>query len=194
MNTVDRSSREHGSHGWWAHLLWGISVVVLGVLLIARPVGKAVFLVQVMAVFWLVGGAIDVIHAMVARDKGWGWSLIGGVIGMLAGFVILGHPIVGAVLTVATLFLVAAFAAIVTGVMNMLGGSPRAKKRSGASWSLGRFFRGLLQVVIGVFMLWHPILGTLTFSTALGLVAIVGGAAATALALRARSRKDRRGT
>ena len=185
MKNADRSTRQGRTRGWWVHLLWGLSAIVLGVLLVARPVETGLFLVQVMAIFWLVGGVIDLIHALVARDKGAGWSIVVAIVGILAGLVILGHPIVGLVLTVTTLFMVAAFSAIFFGVTNIVEG---ARKRDGESRPWSRFFLGVLQVVIGIFMLWHPVLGTLAFSSALGFVAIAGGVGAVGLALGARKR------
>ena len=186
MKRAERSNRQGRSHGWLAHLLWGLSSIVLGFLLLTRPVMTGLVLVQFMAVYWIAGGVVDVVHGVFAREKGWGWNIAGGIVGILAGFVILGHPIIGAALTAATLFILAAFTAIFSGVTNILG----CRSQAGRSWSWGRFFLGVLQVIIGIFMLWHPILGTLTFTTALGLVAIVGGAGSIGLAFRARSSKS----
>ena len=70
-------------------------------------------------------------------------------------------------------------------------GSPWS--RAGESWSWGRFFLGFLQIVIGVFMLWHPVIGTLAFTTALALVAIVGGVGSVGLAFRARAHRKSEG-
>ena len=186
---MKKRNRQQRTHSWWAYLLWGISSIVLGILLLTRPVMTGLFLVQAMAVFWLVGGVIDIVHGLFAREKGWGWSVAGGIVGILAGLVILGHPIAGAVITAAALFLIAAFTAIFTGVTNILG----VRSRAGESWSWGRFFLGLLQIVIGVFMLWHPVIGTLAFTTALALVAIVGGVGSVGLAFRARARRKSEG-
>ena len=184
MKRGDRSNRRHRPHSWWVHMLWGLSAIVLGILLLTSPVMTGLFLVQLMAVFWLVGGVIDIIHAVVAREKGWGWTVGGGTVGILAGLVILGHPIIGAVIAAATLFLFAAFTAILSGITNILGG--RSRDEESRSWR--RFFLGVLQIIIGIFMLWHPVLGTLTFTTALGLVAIVGGVGSVGLAIGARRR------
>ena len=189
MKKADRSDRRHRTHSWWVHLLWGLSAIVLGILLLTRPVITGVFLVRLMGVFWLVGGVIDFVHAVFAREKGWGWTVGGAIVGILAGLVILGHPVVGMVITAATLFLVAAFTAIVSGATNILG----CRNRTEESWSWRRFFLGVLQIIIGIFMLWHPVLGTLTFATALGLIAIVGGVGSVGLAIGARrSRKSGR--
>lgn len=188
MKRSDRLNRQDRAHGWLAHMLWGLSSIVLGFLLLTRPVMTGLLLVQFMAVYWLVGGVIDIVHAVFARDKGWGWNIAGGIVGILAGLVILGHPLIGAALTAATLFMLAAFTAIFSGVTNILG----CRSQAGKSWSWGRFFLGVLQVIVGIFMLWHPILGTLTFTTALGLVAIVGGLGSIGLAFHSRSRKSAR--
>ena len=183
----EKSQPSPRNHSWWAYLLWGLGSIVLGILLITRPALTALFLVRAMAVFWLVGGVVDIIRALVARDKGGGWIIAGGIVGILAGIVILGHPILGAVLTLATLFLFAACSAIFYGVVNIVGGAVRGEA---ASWSWGRFLLGVLQVIIGVFMLWHPVVGTLAFTSVLGIVAIVGGVGATGLAIGSRRRRN----
>lgn len=157
-----------------SQLLWGLGAITVGILFLNSPAMTARFIVQVLAVYWLVGGVIDVFVAVWSREGNWGWSIISGVVGIIIGFVILGHPLAGAAITVAILYIFLALSAILSGLTNIVGGSRRGagKKRT---WSLGRFFLGAIQLVIGILMFWHPIMGSLAFTTVLALFVIVGG-------------------
>jgi uncharacterized membrane protein HdeD (DUF308 family) len=79
--------------GYWFTVLWGIGAVVVGVLLVSRPVVTAFFLVQVMAVLWLVGGVVDIVSVLFNRvGEHRVWRLVGGVVAIVAGLILLGNP------------------------------------------------------------------------------------------------------
>ena len=175
------AKKEVDSHGRSARVLWGLIALVLGVMLLVSPGMTAVFIVQAVAVFCLVGGVVDVLQALFSRQQeGRGWALLGGIVGILGGLMILGYPFLGLVITTATLYVFAAVSALVYGLTNLLGA------RTGKHWPWGRFFLGVLQVLIGVLMLWHPVIGSLQFTTVLAIVAVLGGIGLVGLALRRR--------
>ena len=176
-------AQEVGRGAW---ILWGVGAFVVGMMLLTNPATTAVFIVRVVAVFWLVGGVIDVFQALFTRrGQGRGWTLFGGVIGILGGLVILGHPILGVVIATATLYLFAAISAMAFGLSNLFGA------RGERGWTWGRFFLGILQLLIGVLMLWHPVIGSLEFTTVLAIAAIAGGGGMVMLAFRSGSQPTR---
>ena len=107
---------------WWLLLLWGVSMIVLGLYLIFQPGMTAVILVQVMAVFWLVGGAFDVINGVLNKeDPQRVWRIIGGLVSIIAGGIILLNPLLGTFITLAFQYYLLAIGAIFIGVINISG-------------------------------------------------------------------------
>ena len=77
--------------GLMLHLFAGILYVVAGLLIMDSPGKTALTLTLLMAVVFIVLGAFRTIGALVVRYPQWGWSLLNGVITLLAGVVIYRH-------------------------------------------------------------------------------------------------------
>jgi len=180
-STVD-AFRRQDSWLWWLPLLFGISAIVLGGLLLVRPSMTAIILIAVMGVYWLIEGVFDVILALVHRAPHWGWRLAGGIISALAGLVILAYPIEGTVIAVIVLFWVLVIGAIVSGILNIIGGLQAAPR---SWWTV---LLGVLKIVLAVLLLENPLVGTLALVPALGILAIVNGIVAIIWAFQFRGR------
>jgi Short repeat of unknown function (DUF308) len=155
--------------GRWTTVLWGIVSLIVGLLLLSRPATTAFFLVQVMAVLWLVGGIIDLVSVVLGRAGAHrAWRLVGGIVAIVAGLILLGNPFVGTLLVGLVQFYLIAFAAIVNGFLNIIG---RFQGLSG--W--GRLVLGIVQLAIGVFFLFNPVPGLLAFVPGFGIVLAIGG-------------------
>jgi uncharacterized membrane protein HdeD (DUF308 family) len=78
-----------GWRGFLLELLSAILYVVVGVLLLTNPVGGALALTIVLAVFLVVEGIFKIIMAMRVRDhRGWGWLLASGILSLILGVLI----------------------------------------------------------------------------------------------------------
>jgi uncharacterized membrane protein HdeD (DUF308 family) len=161
---------------------FGISAIVLGGLLLGRPAITALVLLVVMGVSWLIEGVLDVILALVQRAPQWGWRLAGGIISALAGLFILAYPIEGTVIAVIVLFWVLVIGAIISGILNIIGGLQAATR---SWWTV---LLGALKVVLAVLLLENPLVGTLALVPARGIVAIVNGIVAIIWAIQFRGR------
>ena len=73
---------------WWIVLLEGIAVIILGGLMWTKPFTTANALVFFIAIYWLVSGVISIVRIFFDRRR-WGWNLFMGIIGILAGYVLL---------------------------------------------------------------------------------------------------------
>jgi len=125
--------------------------------------------VQIMAVFWVVGGVLDPMNGLTHPEQpGRAWRVLGGIIGILAGIIIMIHPIVGTPVTIAFGFYFLAFAAIVTGIINLMGGFPRT-----LSWGVSLL--GVTQIILGIFLVTHPLVGMLAYVPTLGMLASAAG-------------------
>ncbi|MBI4673502.1 MAG: DUF308 domain-containing protein [Chloroflexi bacterium] len=81
---------------WWLFLIEGISSIVLGLLLLTNPAVTVLVLVQFLGIWWLVSGILDIVGIFMDKTA-WGWKLFSGIIGILAGIVILQHPILSTI-------------------------------------------------------------------------------------------------
>jgi uncharacterized membrane protein HdeD (DUF308 family) len=182
MESTSHAIRPQDSWLWWLPLLFGLSAIALGLLLLVRPGMTALILVVVMGVYWLIEGVVDVILALVHRAPHWGWRLASGIISALAGLFILAYPIAGTVLTVVLLFWVLVIGAIVSGILNIIHGLQAATR---SWWTV---LLGVLKIVLALLLLENPLVGTLALVPALGILAIVNGIVAIVWAFQFRGR------
>ena len=160
---------EPWTSAWWHPLLWGIASFILGLSLIMQPGISALLLVTGMAIFWLIGGVVELIAAVVQRGEGWGWRLAGGVIGILAALYVLGYPVLGTMIAMTTLYVVIAVSALMSGIIGLF-------------WmhgSLGRIVLSLLQIMVGILLLTRPLdlIALTVLVQALGILLFAGGVA-----------------
>jgi short repeat uncharacterized protein DUF308 len=167
------------SHGWALLLLWGVSWVILGLFLLFRPGVTAILLVQFMAVFWVVGGVIDLMSGLTHAQPGRGWRIFGGILGAVAGVVLMVHPVLGTIVTIAFQFYLLAAVSIVIGLINLFGGF-----KAHLSW--GASLLGLVQIILGIFLVTHPLVGMMAYLLTLSWLMIVGGIVTIVAAFRVR--------
>jgi uncharacterized membrane protein HdeD (DUF308 family) len=78
-----------GWRGFLFELLSAILYIVVGLLLLVNPVGGALALTIVLAVFLIVEGIFKAIMAWRVRDhRGWGWLLASGILSIVLGLLI----------------------------------------------------------------------------------------------------------
>lgn len=162
-----------------AMIVWGILLLVVGYYFLTNPIDSALFWVQVMAIVWLVGGIFDLVVVLTQRGQFWVWRLLGAIISILAGLYIISNPILGALFTVQIAFLFIAISAIIDGAVNIVAGF---RSDTGTRWS--GIILGVIQLIVGVWLLLHPIAGMLALLPAFGLLLIVTGIIAIIAAFR----------
>ncbi len=140
-------------------------------------------LLQIVGVFWLIEGFFLVIAAWFGHIYGIRWwaLLLRGLISILAGVVILGHPLVSAVLTVSILAYILAFLMIVSGLMEIITAIGSREPLSN-KWS--PLFGGTLSCLIGVFLGFHPFVSTAVVMSIVGFFAVIIGLGRIVLAFR----------
>lgn len=152
----------------WLLLLWAATTIIIGGLLVFRPVPTALIWVQIMAVFWMIGGLYDVVGSISQRGDGWGWQLTSGLVSLLAGLYIVGSPLIGAFVAIQLFFYLLVISAIFNGIINVVFGL-----RAPRSWA--QVILGVFQVFIGGWLLFHPLVGMLALVPTLGIIMIIGG-------------------
>jgi len=75
--------------GVWMHLFTAILDLVCGALLIAYPGAGALTLTLILAIFFLVGGAMRAISALMIDLPNGGWAVLSGIVDVILGFFLL---------------------------------------------------------------------------------------------------------
>jgi uncharacterized membrane protein HdeD (DUF308 family) len=74
--------------GFFLHLLAGVLEFIIGALLVDNPGRGADIICLILAVGFLVGGAVRIIYAGIEQFAGWPWVLLNGAITLLLGILI----------------------------------------------------------------------------------------------------------
>ena len=172
------ASQEGSTVPWWLVLLEGIALVILGLLLLTDPAATTVVLIQFLGIYWLVKG-IFVLVSMFIDHRQWGWKLFSGILGIIAGILILQHPLWSAILVPATLVWLLGFFGIIMGVISLF------QAFTGAGWGVGVL--GVLSIIFGLYLLANTLISTLSVPWVVGIFALIGGVVAIWNSFKVRS-------
>jgi uncharacterized membrane protein HdeD (DUF308 family) len=167
---------------WVLFLSEGIALVILGVLAIMAPTIASVAATVFFGWILLLSGVIGLIATLRARGApGFGWSLLSALVGIVAGVLLLGWPLSGAVSLTAVLI---AFLLVEGGVSIMYALEHRNAPSGRWGWMLAS---GILDVFLGVLLL-IGLPGTALWALGLlvGINMLFGGWALILMALHAR--------
>lgn len=163
---------------WWMVLLEGIAAVILGVLLLLAPGSTTLVLIQVLGFYWLIVGILALVSLFEDRSL-WGWKLCSGILGILAGLVIIRHPLWSALFIPTFLVMLLAIQSLIQGVIHII----EAFRGGG----FGLVVLGILNILIGVVLLSAPLMAAFVMVLVVGLLALIGGLVAIFTAFRVHS-------
>lgn len=153
---------------WWIALLEGIVALVFGLLLLFSPIKAALLLLQFIGIYWLISGIIAMFEIFTPRRGiGRGWLFLYGLIGILAGLFVWRHPFVSMIFLPRVLIIVLGIMGILMGLVALTQGV-RVRSR----W---RLVLALLDILIGVFLLTHPLTMAFVLSPLIGIAATIAG-------------------
>ncbi len=173
--TAASMSRPGPDVPWWLVLLEGIALVILGILLFASPGMTTLILVQFLGVYWFVAGIFKLISIFLDSSM-WGWKLLAGILGIIAGVIVIRHPLWSP-------FVVGTTLVIILGIEGLImGGVSVYQAFKGAGWGTGLL--GALSIVFGLILLVNALLFAVTLPWVIGGFAIVGGLIAIVISFR----------
>ncbi len=175
--TTDVRSLEAAQFPWWLVLLEGIVALIFGILLLTAPGATLVVIVQITGFFWLIQGIFQIVGIFVDSSM-WGWKLFAGVLGVIAGILVLQHPLWSAVLVPSIIVIILGIQGIIFGVVGLVIGF------RGGGWGVG--ILGVLSIIFGILLLFNPVLGTAALVLVLGVFAVIGGIASIVMAFQMR--------
>lgn len=172
---------------WWVPLLEGIVAIVVGVLFLTEPGRTAKIAVFALGVYWLVLGILDLIG--IFRDRtAWGWKLFSGILGILAGGLIVNGFVGGAtsIDRLATTLMVGVALAVVIGVLGLMYGILlliAGFRGAGA----GAIVVGVITVILALIILFRPFATALALPLVIGIWLLISGIVSLILAFSLRS-------
>jgi uncharacterized membrane protein HdeD (DUF308 family) len=167
------------SNIWWLFLLQGIAGIVLGVMLLTAPSATMVALVTFLGFYWLITGVLALVQVFVDRSVPWIWSLLSGIVGILAGIFVLNHPLLAALAVPTVLVVVLGIEGLIMGVIEIIGGF--------TGGGIGAFILGVLNVLIGLLLLGSPMAAALAVPLVFGILLLVQGVGLIIWAFRVRA-------
>jgi uncharacterized membrane protein HdeD (DUF308 family) len=148
---------------WWVFLVQGFAGIVLGLMLVTQPGATIVALTTLLGFYWLI---------TIPRI----WSLLGGLVGILAGLFVLRHPLVAALTVPTGIVIILGIQGLVMGALQIIGGF-----RGGG---IAPFILGAINVLVGILLLGSPIAAALAVPTVFGVLLLIQGAGLIILAFR----------
>ena len=154
---------------WWIIVVRGLLAIALGIIALVWPDATARVIIVLFGIWALADGITSLIALVVGRGRSWGWLLLEGVLGIVAGIIAFRAPVSVAL----ALVLVIAFWSIMIGVLEISGAlQVRQVPGSGWGWLLAS---GAVSIVFGIMLFAWPDLGFQTLILLLGLYALAIG-------------------
>lgn len=175
-NTAEARSAEMKGP-WWLILIEGIALTIIGFLLLVNPAETSVIVVQALGLYWLVAGILALVGIFIDSAQ-WGWKLVIGILGIIAGIIVLQHPLWSTVILANTVIILLGIGGLIMGAAHIIRGI-RAD-----GW--GAIILGLVSILLGAALLVHRLFFTLSLPWVIGVIAIAGGLATIVAAFRQR--------
>lgn len=166
---------------WWLIMIAGTAVFIVGLLLLISPHMSLLILVQLLGLYWLVTGILELVSIAVDR-RHWGWKLFVGILGVLAGLIVLRDPLWSAIIVPAVLIIILAIQALLAGIAQVI--------HSFSGGGFGLAILGVLNIIFGIILLFNPLLGVVALPIVLGIFALIGGIALFFSSFRLRRLKE----
>jgi uncharacterized membrane protein HdeD (DUF308 family) len=172
---------------WWLVLLRGIFAIILGIILFTTPGATLIVIMTFLGAYWFVDGIFTLIASIQGKkeNKNWGLGVFGAILSILAGLAVFAQPIVATIFTTAVLVYLMGFMILASGISSIATGF-KLRKTSG-EWVM--IYGGVLAVLLGLLLLFNPILTASVFVSLLGFFSIVGGIILIVYSLKIRKLK-----
>ena len=136
-----------------------------------------VVVVQFIGIYWLVAGLFQIVAIFVDSTQ-WGWKLFSGILGIIAGVIIVQHPLWSPVLLTSVLVIILGIEGLIIGIINLI------QAFQGGGWGVG--ILGALSILFGIVLLANVLLAAFSVPWVLGILGIVGGIIAIIYSFRLR--------
>jgi uncharacterized membrane protein HdeD (DUF308 family) len=171
--------RQQQSSVWWIFLLQGVAAILLGLMLLTNPGATLVALTTFLGFYLLITGVLALVRVFVDRSTPWLWSLLSGIVGILAGVFVLNHPLLAAVAVPTLLIIILGFEALSMGVFEIIRGFQGG--------GVGAFILGVINTLIGLLLLARPTAAALAVPFVFAMLLLIEGVGLLIWAFRVRT-------
>ncbi len=179
MATKTATAVEAQGFPWWIVLVEGIIALIFGLFLITAPTATSVFLVTVLGFYWLIRGIFAIVEIFLPnRTTHWGWLLFMGILGIIAGLIVLRHPLYATAVAGTFIIVFLAIDGIIMGILGLI------RAFTGAGWGPG--ILGILTILVAFYLLTNIFGSVIALPIVLGAFLIVGGIVAIFYSFRLR--------
>ncbi|UCG22744.1 MAG: DUF4332 domain-containing protein [Chloroflexota bacterium] len=177
MASAELSAQETRATPWWLVLIEGIALILVGILLLTRTGMSTLILVQVLGIYWMIMGLVRIVSIFIDSAQ-WGWKLFAGILGIIAGIIVIQHPLWSTAVVLNTVILVLGLTGVVIGLISVV------QAFQGAGWGAG--IMGVISVILGFVLLANRMELSFSLPITFGILAIIGGIVAIFSAFRLR--------
>jgi len=180
------SLKEVFSNIWWLVLLRGIVILLMGILLISRPLPTIIVLFYLLGFYWFFDGIFTVIESIRGKKghEHWGWGVFVGIISVLAGILVFTQPYLSAVIGVTFVIYLVAIMVLISGIWSIVTGI-RLRKVVSNEWSM--ILGGVISALFAILLMSNPLVSAMTLVWLMGLFALIGGIVLIIVAFRIKS-------
>jgi uncharacterized membrane protein HdeD (DUF308 family) len=147
-------------------LLGGIASIIFGILLLSWPEATLSAIMLLVGLWWLIQG-IAMIFGIFHDRSQWGWKLFGGIIGIIAGIIVLQHPLQAAVIVPTTLALILGILGMSMGIIVLIAAF------AGDGWRTG--ILGIVSIIIGLLFIFNVWVGAVVLVWGTAILMIISG-------------------
>ena len=150
-------------------LLGGIVSLVFGILLIARTKGTIEVIMLLLGLWWLIHGLFNIMAIFLDKSQ-WVWKLLGGILGVIAGLLVLNFPLVGGAIYFSVMIILLGILGLLFGVVAIVAAF------QGGGWGAGLF--GVVSVVVGLLMIFNSLVTVQVLLWIFAILLIIQGVVA----------------
>jgi uncharacterized membrane protein HdeD (DUF308 family) len=156
---IESAELREATWGWWLALLIGVVSIIAGIIVIAKPSNSLSTLAVIFGIFILVDGILELAGALTGGKESRGLLAVLGVISVIAGVLLIRHPLGGvrAVALLVGIWLIAA------GMVRFIAAFETPEDRL---WRIGA---ALVLGIFGVIIVGSPHIGYATLAVITGI-------------------------
>jgi uncharacterized membrane protein HdeD (DUF308 family) len=161
----------------YAFLMGGVTAAIFGIVLLLRQDAALALLMIMLGLWWLISGVFMLFSVFVDRSD-IGWKLALGLLGVVAGFLVLFNPGDAADVFKGAIGVFLGIIGILVGISAVFG--------SFRGGGVGAMVFGVISVLIGLLVLFNAQFSTTLLVTLFGILLLIDGIAGIYLGLKAR--------
>ncbi|MDR2083389.1 MAG: DUF308 domain-containing protein [Bacteroidales bacterium] len=172
---------------WYLALIAGIVLIALGIWVLFTPSEAYVSLAILFSISFLIIGIIDIVFSISNKDEidGWGWTLASGILGVILGIILMIHPVI----SFTTLPLFVGFLIVFRSIY-LIGLSIDLRQYRISGWGY-LLALSIITLILGIILLFNPMLSALTLVVFTGVGFIVMGIYAIYASIKLKKLKNK---